>query len=176
MKTKNLPFYFLAFGLLISLKFWFAWADNQVLFVLLKPTNAIFSIMTASESAYSPDTGFYHEKFNILIDKSCAGYNFMLINFLMVYVLVLKYVKKPHFKWLLLPLTLAFSLVITVFVNSFRIIASANFQHTIHKMLNVKQEIVHQTIGVITYLSFLIIIYLITEKILARKYEKINES
>ena len=141
---------------------------------LLKPTDSLISILTNSESVYQVDNGFYHDKFNILIDKSCSGYNFFLLCFLMLLFLFLKYIKRNYNRILSFFLCLIGAYFFTIFVNTSRIYVSVILQNTTIDFFNVEQNIIHESIGVVTNLSFLIIIYLLVDNILIKKYAKLT--
>jgi hypothetical protein len=40
--------------------------------------------LTGSHSVYISDKGYYHDNLNILIEKSCSGFNFLLLCFCML--------------------------------------------------------------------------------------------
>jgi exosortase K len=171
MKTndKNLPYYFFAIALFIVLKFSFTFSDNNDLAFLLKPTDKLVGLLTASTSVYLADHGYYHDKLNIVIDKSCSGFNFMLLCFLMLAFLALKFFDRHLHKMLAIPITLFCGVLLTIFVNASRIFVSIIIQnHTRHFPVN--EDLVHETIGIVTNLSFLILAYCGIEKLLTKRH------
>ena len=174
MIHKNGIYYLIAIGLFILLKFWFASLENSDLLPLLQPTSALFGTMAGSAAVFSPEHGFYHAKFNILIDESCAGYNFMLMTFLMLYFLCIKYAQKPRSKLLLLPAGISAAYILTLFINASRILMAVLLQPAAESALQLNPAVAHETIGILTYFSFLLIIYTGVEKGLQKKYEKIT--
>ncbi len=172
--NKNTPYYLIAIGLFVLLKFWIGTFENDKLIFLLKPTDKIFELVTGTHSEYNSESGFYYGKFNIVIDKSCSGYNFLLLCFVMLYFQIIKYAKQFKFKLLLLFGSLSIAYVLTILINSSRIIISVVFQNAKFDFLNLEPHIIHESIGVITYLSFLLITYFLTEKILNKKYAQLT--
>ena len=170
--NKNIPYYLTTIGLFILLKFGYTVADNDNLIFLLKPTNKIVELLTGSHSVYFSDKGFYHDNLNILIEKSCSGFNFLILCFCMLTFLFLKYVNKTNLKSLTILLALVVSYLLTIFVNSSRIFVSIIMQQQADNFLpNRPHLILHETVGVITNLTFLILIYIVSEKFLTNKYQ-----
>ena len=104
--NKNIPYYLVAVGLFILLKFGYTVADNNDLAFLLKPTNKLVGVLTGSHSVYLANNGYYYEKLNILIEKSCSGFNFWLLCFLLFTYLLIKYLDKPLHKIIAIPTAL----------------------------------------------------------------------
>ena len=96
--TKNIPYFLTAVGIFILLKFGFTIADTNTLTFLLKPTDKFVGLLTGSQSVYLSYKGYYHEKLNIVIEKSCSGFNFWVLGFLVFTYLGLKYVDKHRHK------------------------------------------------------------------------------
>ena len=84
----------LVLALFIILKIDYRFSDNEDLLFLTKPVDVIVSFILGSSSFYS-DNGFYYPDLNIVIDKSCSGFNLMLIAFLVFYYQLYKRSKLP---------------------------------------------------------------------------------
>ena len=164
--NKNILYYLAAGGLFMLLKFAFTLADNDSLTFLLKPTDKLVGLLTNSQSVYLADSGYYHAELNILINKSCSGFNFWLLSFLVFTYLATKYLEKPLHKTLAIPTALVGAYLLTVFVNTSRILASIVIQNLTKNILTNQQHLVHETVGIITNLSFLVLAYFLTEKLL----------
>lgn len=156
----------------ILLKFGYTVADNDELTFLLKPTDKIVGHLTNSHSIYFSGKGYYHNGLNILIEKSCSGFNFMLICFCMLTFLFLKYADKATFKLLIIPTSLVLSYFLTIFVNASRIFVSIIIQKQANNFLPKRPHLIlHEIVGVITNLTFLILIYILLERFLTNKYQ-----
>jgi exosortase K len=169
MTNKNIPYYASVILLFLLLKFGFTVADNNDLTFLLKPTDKLVGLLTGSGSVYSADCGFYHEKLNILIDKSCSGYNFWILSFLLFAYVAIKNFNKPMPKILCIPFALVGAYLLTIFVNTSRIFVSIIVQAHTDLIFNKQQHIIHEAIGIITNLTFLVLAYILIEKFLKNK-------
>jgi len=167
---KNIVYYFLATVIFFLLKFAFTFTTVNDLIFLLNPTDGLVELVTGSQSVYLSGSGYYHEKFNILIDKSCLGFNFWLLCFLMLTFLTLQYFNRHLHKALIIPASLFFAYLATLFVNASRIAASILAQKMANNFLPERPHfILHESVGVITNLIFLIAIYYLTERLLINK-------
>lgn len=125
--------------------------------------------MMGSKSVFLSGEGYFHEQFNILINKSCSGFNFWLLSFLAFIYLIIKYLDKPLQKILSIPAVLLCTYLVTILVNSFRIFASVIVQNQTKFFLPNLQHLFHEAVGIITYLTFLVLTYYLFEKLLIHK-------
>jgi exosortase K len=158
-----------AVGLFVLLKFGFPLADNNDLTFLLKPTDKLFGLFTGSHSIYLSESGYFYEDLNIIIDKSCSGFNFWVLCFLLFTYLTVKHFDKTLSKILTIPTALIGAYLLTIFVNTSRIFASIVVQSQTKGIFLNRQHIIHEAIGIITNLTFLILAYVLIEKLLIHK-------
>jgi len=169
-----MPYYLTAIGLFVLLKVGFTFADNNDLTFLLKPTDKFVGLLTGSQSVFIAEEGFFHEKMNIVIDKSCSGFNFWILCFLVFSYLGLKYFDKHLHKILTIPTALLCAYLLTIFANVSRIFASIVVQNQTANIFPNQQYIIHEAVGIITYFSFLVLVYYLIEKFLKyKKYAKL---
>ena len=161
--NRNIPYYFTAVGLFVLLKVGFTFADIGNLTFLLKPTDKLVGLLIGSQSVYIADYGFFHEKMNIVIEKSCSGFNFWILSFLVFAYLGLKYFDKHLHKILTIPTALLCAYLLTIFANSSRIIASIVVRNQTFGFFSDKQPIIHEMVGITTYFSFLVLVYILIE-------------
>ncbi|MBC7451705.1 MAG: exosortase K [Cytophagales bacterium] len=135
--------------------------ENDDLTLLLKPVDRVVSLITDSPSVYLTDIGYIHHDLHIVIDKSCSGFNFFIICFTMLSMLIVRQVNKGRHKVMLLPAVVTCSYVLTIFANSSRILISIFLTHAAE--FSKTYSWLHQAEGVFVYLFFLISIYLIFE-------------
>ena len=172
-QSQNTTFYILGILIFIGLKFGFSNANNNQILFLIKPLNYLVSVLIDSLYTYNNEIGFFHEKLNITIDKSCSGFNFWMLSFILFYFSMLKHLKKYLYKFLLIPIALLISYVLTLFVNTSRILTSI----FIEKTTQLNYTWLHQAEGVFIYLSFLIIFYITINYFqikLFKNYEKLT--
>jgi exosortase K len=167
--NKNLPYYLISFGILVLLKFGYTFANNNDLIFLLKPTDKILGLLMGSQSVYQSESGFLHENLNIIINKSCSGFNFLVLSFLLFTYLTVKHLKNHLQKLLSFPIALIGAYLLTIFVNTSRIFTSIVVQNQNKSFFLNQQHLVHEAIGVITNLSFLILAYLLIDNLLTNK-------
>lgn len=167
---KNIFYYLTAIGLFLVLKFSYTITDNNYLFFLLQPTDRLVGLLISSKSVYFPDRGFYYNDLNIIINKSCSGFNFLLLCFLMFAIVAFNNINLNKQKIVIIPAALVLAYVITIFVNASRIFVSIVLQDQAKHFLPQKSiVIVHETIGIVTNLSFLIVIYILLERLLKKQ-------
>jgi len=178
LSKENYPYYLTALGLFVLLKLGFTVADNDSMAFLLRPINSAIELLTGSKAIYFPDKGFYHERLDVLIDKSCSGFNYLLLSFVMLVFLTVKYTTKQISKACMVPVSMLAAYVLTIFANTSRIFISIVIEHKNIHFLQEHQAVLHEAIGVLTYLSFLVLTYLLTEKYLIKtnKHAKFTES
>lgn len=167
--NRNIQYYLIALGLFILLKFAYTIADNNNLTFLLKPTDELVGLLTGSQSVYLSESGYIHERLNIIIDKSCSGFNFWILSYLLFAYVTLKHIDENFRKILVIPTTLIGAYLLTIFVNTSRIFASIIVQTQSKKIFPNHQHIIHETIGILTYLTFLILSYILIVKLLTYK-------
>jgi exosortase K len=169
LTSKNMPYYLTAIVLFMLLKLGFTFANNDSLTFLLLPTDKLVGLLTGSHSAYLADSGYYHNNLNIVIDKSCSGFNFWVLCFLVFTFLTVRYLDQPLHKILSIPATLISAYLLTIFVNTSRIFASVIVQTQAKNILQNQQHLVHQSVGIIVNLTFLILAYYLIDKLLKYK-------
>ncbi|OYQ35678.1 exosortase K [Flavobacterium cyanobacteriorum] len=169
LTDRNIVYYLASAGLFVLLKFGFAHACNDDLIFLLKPADELFSLLSGSPWVYLTDKGFYHENLNIVLDKSCSGFNFWMLSFLVFIHLALRYLHKPLHKILAVPSVLTATYLLVIFVNAFRILAAVTVQKQAQNFLPGYQQVLHEAVGIITNLSFLVLTYYYTEKYLTKR-------
>jgi len=164
----NNVFYFMIIGIFLILKYLHKIAETKDLKFLLEPIDKIISLFTGLQSIETAEGAFSIVELNILIDKSCSGFNFLILCFMMLACLCVKYFDRVIHKLGMVIFTLALSYLITIIVNSSRIVTSLLFEHQIHQAFNLDSNIMHLAIGVTTNISFLILTYLFVEQTLKR--------
>lgn len=167
--NKNIPYYLIALGLFIILKLGYTLADNNDLILLLKPTDQLVGFLTGSDAVFLPESGYFHEKLNIIIDKSCSGFNFWALSFLIFTYLITRYVERSATKIMVIPITLIGAYLLTIVVNASRIYVSIVVQSQTKDTLANHQHSIHEVLGIATNLTFLILGYILTERFLTYK-------
>ena len=169
--SKNIPFYALAVTLFLFFKLLYISANAENILFLLSPTNMFISMFSNSTGVFIKNAGYYHQDLNILIEKSCAGFNFFILSFILSYTLSLQYTNKWKTKLILLPACLLISWLLTIGVNVARISTAILFNA--HLLSNsAKSATMHEIQGTFIYLFFLLLFYKILKYALTKYYTK----
>ncbi len=169
MKIDHNTIYYVIVGVLfLILKFTFKYMDNDALVFMIKPVSSAISLITNASAIYSNDTGFYFNRLNIIIDRSCSGYNFGLMCFAISAVSAVRFFKTTILKSLIIPIALMVAYIVTILVNISRILTSLLTQQT---ALN-KWGWFHQLEGTFIYLLSLIGFYLLQTYLLNWRIRK----
>lgn len=174
-KNRKYLFYAMGMALFIALKLIYVSISIKGLLFILGPTNYFVSLITNSNSTFIEHLGYFHQDLNIAIEKSCSGFNFLLLSFLITYCSSVSYLKSIKSMWIAMPISLVFCWMITLFVNTSRITTSI----LIGKWAVIPKPyhlIAHQAEGTFIYLSFLILSYKLINHLLktyACQHEKL---
>lgn len=171
MNRKNIHA-FAGVALFVLLKVVYTQLSVDKLLFLLYPTNVLVSFFTSSTASYVQSSGFFHPDLNILVEKSCAGFNFLILCFLINYLTCLQNLVKTTKRWVALPICLLSSYILTIAVNASRIIIAISLGGTKTFLSNTPNF--HQLQGTFIYLFFLLLSYLILKQLL-NKYFKNEE-
>ena len=158
-KNKNTFFYLATLGIFVFLKIGYQTANNDELWFLLKPIDQLVCLLTDSSSVYFSDNGYYHHKLNILIDKSCSGFNYWCISFVVFSITMIKHNHTPWYKTVAIPVSLVLAYVHTLLVNTSRIYVSIIAEKHTPTVFADQQHLIHEAIGIVTNFSFLILSY-----------------
>jgi len=164
INNKNISYYILTAIIFAVLKYAYTLSSSDDLLFLLSPINKMIAIITSEYSTYT-ENGFFFKNLNISIDKSCSGFNLWLLIFAMLSFLGLQHINKH--KIIIIPTALLIAYIVSTFINVSRIFASIVIQDKIKHIL--PNHIIHEGIGIITNLTFLILIYVFTEKQLTKR-------
>ncbi len=173
-QNKNISYYILVGLVFIVLKYWFTTTDTNDLYFLLQPISKFLNVVSGYNAVYSPQSGFHYDDLNIVIDKSCSGFNFWLISFLVFSFVSIKNLHKTSSKLISIPLVFIGSYVFSILVNTSRILISILVQSKTVLIFKDHQGAIHEAIGIVTNLTFLILAYLLMENLLSKKQRNAN--
>ncbi len=161
--NKNLILYFLIALIFGLLKLFYTQSGNDGVLCLLRPTNYCIEWLTNSTAIYRNESGFYHEKLNIVIEKSCSGFTFFLLCFLMSSVAILPHLKTNAQRFFLLPFALSLAYFSTIFVNTSRIFIALKMRYFDLSFISKNKAVLHEAEGVFVYLSFFILLHILIQ-------------
>lgn len=176
-------FYFITIFIFLILKIAYKFSSNNEILILLKPIVFCVELFFGTKSIYVFDKGFIFKDLGVIIDKSCSGFNFMLIIYLMIsfmwlpYFFKIKKIKQYPFFILSITIILSISYFLSIFVTFARIVIAISFKKIpITDILSfINPESLHKTQGAFTYLFFLICFYFLFNFLL-KKINNNNEN
>ncbi len=141
--------------LLLVGKFWYGQADTEALLFLLRPVSWLVHLVSNQPYTFVPEQGFHFPNGNILINSSCSGFNWLLLAYLLGVFAGLQSLRRPFHKMLLIPTILIAAYLLSLIVNSMRIL----FSIFILEQLAQHATWLHLIEGAFVYLSSLILWY-----------------
>ncbi|TXF90803.1 exosortase K [Neolewinella aurantiaca] len=131
-------------------KWWHRSADAEALRFLLAPTDTLVGLATGSTGNWRAGEGYLHAGPHFIIDASCAGFNFLLIGFLLLAYLLLR----RFTAWWTIPVALIAAWPLTILANTSRILTILTLGPA---PLGIKDTAWHEGQGAFVYLSVLVI-------------------
>lgn len=159
----------MAMAIFLLMKAIYSAAALGQLHFLLYPTSQIIDALTGTGSIFLSAKGYHNPELQILINKSCSGFNFWALCFMMTYCLLEKRGYGMIRNLVALPITLLFTYLFTLLVNSTRILFSIFLHAERMAHLTLEMPWSHQAEGIFIYLSYLIIAYLSLDYFQTRK-------
>lgn len=157
----NITYYFIIISVFLLLNLGYSLATLDQLYFILKPTSVLISMTTGSVSNYTSESGFYFQGLDILLVKSCSGFNFMILCFTLLSFLGLSFADTRSAKRYVLPIALFIAYLITIVANASRIIMAIAGQRMADNFLPHRPHgLIHEIIGAVVYLFFLFVVYL----------------
>jgi exosortase K len=174
--NKKTTYYCILVTLFLMLKFFFREADNSELAFLLKPTSLLVNLLIGSSSTFILEQGFFHEDLNIVIDKSCSGFNFWMLCF-SLFSFTLLQSKKIDFRFFFFPPILVFTYLLTIFTNTSRILIAYKMNFFLLFINKDNHHLTHEAIGSFVFVFFFTFFYLLLHFFLTKDtYEKPSQS
>lgn len=164
----NTALYIAALITILSIKVFYDNASsNQLLFVLW-PIKQIVSLFHNGVFIYSETLGYVSNKLGIIIGTSCAGIDFMLILFAMLCFTYIHYIKSSKNKIIYFIALFPITYFTGMLINSFRIITSITIQQVTFLTQITSPEVIHNVLGMLIFICFLLIINYIFSKIIRK--------
>jgi exosortase K len=169
MKIKqNLPYYIVLALTFILLKYVYTQTETSDLKLLLEPTSKAVEFLTGSNYYFTSTQGYFFEELNVTINKSCSGFNFFILSFVLLSTLTISYLKNNNQKVFSIILSLFGAYFLSILANSSRIYSSIILQEKLQLLTSLDASIIHESLGIINNLTFLIVAYYFTEKLLIK--------
>ena len=158
MKSKYSTLFVLG-TLFLCAKIFYKYANISQLLWLVKPVAIWISSFTNTTMYWDDSAGYVFPSLSICIEKSCSGFNFLLICSAMLSYLILQKNNRISLKYSLLIFLISY--LSTIVSNTTRICFSIVLNRAFPHHWMVHHSFVHQGIGVFTNVFFLILTYLV---------------
>jgi len=161
---QNGIFLLLALFFAVGLKYHYSKAGSEDLAWILRPTAALVEQISGIPFEEEADTGFISRSHWVIIAPTCAGVNFLIIAFCMAAFSGFHHIEHKRGKILWLSAGMVSAYLLTIFVNTLRIILSIYaYDADIYSGWLTPQRM-HRLEGVIIYFFFLCLFYRIMKK------------
>jgi exosortase K len=141
-------------------------ADSSSLQFILAPVTKLLEAFTGTHYQFIPKRGYLSSDLTVEIGPSCAGINFWVILFCTFVFSFLKQIRSSIYKIMAAVLFLVSSYIITIIVNTFRIVIAISFSGYNNAYLGLDKEFFHKILGTLVYFFFLVLCYIAASKII----------
>jgi exosortase K len=163
---KNSILYMAVLLIALGLKYHYSHARSDDLGWILGPTADVVEYISGIGFEKEDGAGFVNRTNRIIIARSCAGVNFLIIAFCMAAFSGLHRLNSLGSKIFWLGNSAAWAYVLTIAVNAFRIVASIHMYNADIYYHGLTPERLHRIEGIFIYLFFLCLFYAALNKIL----------
>ena len=160
--------YILVMLITFGLKIHYSKAGSDALIWILAPTANLVEWTSGIPFEYEAQTGFVNTAQRFIIAPSCAGVNFLIVAFCMAAFCGLHLLRRQMHKLLWLAISGLSAYVLTIAVNTLRIISSIYIYRMDIYGGWLTPERMHRMAGIVIYFFFLCLFYMIINKGLDR--------
>lgn len=153
-------------------KLFYSLASAQGLLFLLAPITFLVSAFTGIAFAYDEAVGYVSLQTGIIIGKSCAGMNYLILLYAMTVVSFLHYFNKLTGKILFQGCALAGSWLLCVYATAARIIISIPMLSAGNSLPFLKTDTAHKIVGIVVYVTILLLYYSTADAVFTRVMKK----
>ena len=158
-----------------TLKYFYSTASVNQLRWILAPVTLAVEFISGRQFAFEPYAGYIDSRHTFVIAASCAGVNFLITAFLMLALGKLWRERSQKTKWRFLPIAAAVAYVTTVIANTVRITTAMQLRRvTVGGSLTAGE--LHRLEGVFVYFGFLLLLYVLSERVSERTLNKLRRS
>ena len=154
-------FYLFALLIAFGLKYHYSRAGSDDLLWILGPTAGLVEYLSGIKFENEANTGFVSQGYRTIIAPSCAGINFLIMAFCMAVFTSIHVIKGCRLKHLWLAASLVCAYILTVTVNTLRIIAAIYSYNADIYLGWITPARVHRLEGIVIYFFFLCLFYMI---------------
>ena len=160
---------FVVLAIAYALKSYYSMASPEQLRWILAPTTQLVELFSRSNFAFEAHAGYLSADRTFLIAGSCAGVNFLITAFLMLSLRELwrrwSTNEKTRFEWLFIPVTALVAYAATLVTNTARICIALQMRRMSFAVEGLSSNQLHRFEGIFVYFGFLLLLFLVIEKL-----------
>jgi exosortase K len=168
--TANVCAVAVAVLLALALKQHYAAARVDDLWWMLAPTTKLVSAITGVPFTVQPGEGYFSRERLFLIEKSCAGINFMIAAFAMLVLTVLHRVDSGGAALRVLAMSVMASYTAAVATNTLRIAIAMGLAAHPAPLTALSAAGAHRIEGIVVYFGGLVLLYELARRLERRAY------
>ena len=151
------------------LKLYYSAASADQLRWILAPTTALVELVSGASFEFESYAGYMSGDRSFLIASSCAGVNFLITAFLMLSLRKLLGDRSQEIGWGFIPRAAVIAYLTTLIANTARISIALRLQKMPAEIGWLNPEQLHRIEGIFVYFGFLLLLFVVSEKIGAEK-------
>ena len=160
---------FVVLAIAYALKSYYSMASPEQLRWILAPTTQLVELISRSNFTFEAHAGYLSADRTFLIAGSCAGVNFLITAFLMLSLRELwrrwSTNEKTRFEWLFIPVTALVAYAATLVTNTARICIALQMRRMSFAVDSLSSNQLHRFEGIFVYFGFLLLLFLVLEKL-----------
>jgi exosortase K len=153
----------------LALKSYYSTASADDLRWILTPTTRLVELLSGRQFEFESYAGYMSSDRTFVIAVPCAGINFLITAFLMVALRRLWRERFQAIKWHFIPVAAVVAYAATVIANTTRIWFALELRARSVAISGLTNNQLHRLEGIVVYFGFLLLLFLLTEKLEARK-------
>jgi exosortase K len=147
-----------------ALKLHYSTASADQLRWILAPTAALVELVSGATFEFESHAGYISRERGFLIANSCAGVNFLIAAFLMLSIRKLLGDRSKEIAWGFIPTAALIAYLATIVANTARITIALLLRQSSVEIGWLNPDQLHRFEGVFTYFGFLLLLFVVSEK------------
>jgi len=148
-----------------ALKRYYADARADDLLWILTPTTRIVGVVTGADFTLQSGEGYFSRERMFLIEKSCAGINFMIAAFVMLVFALFSRVRSVSWGAGVLAMSSAAGYAAAVVVNAVRIVVAMWLAAHPGAIPSIDAADLHRLEGIVVYFGGLVLLYEVVQRL-----------
>src|SRR5690349_12803729 len=155
----------------LALKSYYSTATADQLRWILAPTTMLVELLSGRRFEFESYAGYMLSDRTFVIAVPCAGVNFLITAFLMLSLRRLWRARFQAIKWRYIPFVAVLAFTATLIANTTRIWLALELRARAVAISGLTNNQLHRLEGVVVYFGFLLLLFLLTEKLESEKLE-----